>query len=71
MQSESLLNKETIPEFLSGGGEMGKRIREFNWENTPLGPPSKWPQSLKTCIRIMLNSRQPIGVGLGKELIKF
>jgi PAS domain S-box-containing protein len=71
MQPESLLNKETIPEFLSGGGEMGERIREFNWENTPLGPPSQWPQSLKTCIRIMLTSRQPIWIGWGKELIKF
>jgi len=23
--------------FLSGAGEMGKRIREFNWVGTPLG----------------------------------
>jgi len=71
MRLESLTNYETVPEFLSGGGEMGQRIREFDWANTPLGPPQNWPQSLKTCIRIMLTSRQPIWIGWGKELIKF
>jgi len=50
---------------------MGKRIREFDWSATSLGPVEKWPQSLRTCIRIMLNSRQPIWIGWGKELIKF
>ena len=50
---------------------MGQRIREFDWTTTPLGPPEQWPQSLKTCIRIMLTSRQPIWIGWGKELIKF
>ncbi len=59
-----------LPEFLSGGGEMGERIRAFNWSETPLGPSSSWPQSLRTCIRIMLTSRQPIWLGWGKELIK-
>ena len=64
-------NKVFTPEFLAGGGEMGKRIREFDWSATSLGPVEKWPQSLRTCIRIMLNSRQPIWIGWGKELIKF
>ena len=60
-----------IPEFLSGGGEMGQRIRDFDWSATPLGPVDTWPQSLRTCIRIMLISRQPIWIGWGKQLIKF
>jgi signal transduction histidine kinase len=59
-----------IPEFLSGGGEMGRRIREFDWSGTSLGPVEFWPQSLRTCIRIMLDSRQPIWIGWGKDLIK-
>jgi PAS domain S-box-containing protein len=59
-----------IPEFLAGGGEMGQRIRDFNWSATPLGPVNTWPQSLRTCIRIMLTSRQPIWIGWGKDLIK-
>ena len=61
----------SIPEFLSGGGEMGQRIREYDWSKTSLGPVETWPQSLRTCIRIMLTSRQPIWIGWGKELIKF
>jgi signal transduction histidine kinase len=60
-----------IPEFLSGGGEMGQRIRDFDWSASPLGPVDTWPQSLRTCIRIMLISRQPIWIGWGKQLIKF
>ncbi len=56
--------------FLSGGGEMGERIRSYDWELTPLGPVDLWPRSLKTCIQIMLTSRQPIWIGWGKNLIK-
>ena len=55
--------------FLSGGGTMGERIRSFNWEQTSLGNPENWPQSLKTCVRIMLTSRQPMFVWWGKELL--
>ncbi|HOY06531.1 MAG TPA: ATP-binding protein [Saprospiraceae bacterium] len=61
---------KNIPEFLSGGGEMGERIRNYDWSTTPLGPPEQWQQSLKTCVRIMLTSSQPIWIGWGKELIK-
>lgn len=49
---------------------MGQRIREFDWSTSELGPVDSWPQSLRTCIRIMLTSRQPIWIGWGKELIK-
>src|SRR6478609_4064938 len=60
-----------MPEFLSGGGEMGQRIRDYDWSQTSLGPVENWPQSLRTCIRIMLTSRQPIWIGWGRELIFF
>jgi PAS domain S-box-containing protein len=56
--------------FLEGGGKMGELIRAYDWEKTPLGSPENWPQSLKTCVRIMLTSRQPIWIGWGKDLIK-
>jgi signal transduction histidine kinase len=62
--------QSTIPDFLSGGGEMGERIRNFDWSRTSLGTPENWEQSLKTCVRIMLSSRQPIWIGWGKDLIK-
>ncbi|HEY4207705.1 MAG TPA: ATP-binding protein, partial [Puia sp.] len=68
---DTVKDKHTdIPEFLTGGGEMGQRIREYDWSGTPLGPIDLWPQSLRTCMRIMLTSRQPIWIGWGKELIK-
>lgn len=71
MKSPELKNKQsTVPEFLQGGGEMGQRMREYDWASTPLGPVQSWPQSLRTCIRIMLTSRQPIWIGWGKQLIK-
>lgn len=48
---------------------MGKRMRQKNWNETPLGEPKNWPQSLKTCVRIVLTSRQPMFVWWGKQLI--
>jgi PAS domain S-box-containing protein len=55
--------------FLAGGGELGALMRAFDWRSTSLGPPEDWPQSLKTAVRIMLTSRQPIWIGWGSELI--
>lgn len=57
--------------FLAGGGEMGALLRDFAWATHPLGDPAGWPQSLKTAIRIMLTSRQPIWIGWGKDLYFF
>ena len=34
-------------DFLPGGGEMGERIRSFNWSDTPVGPIESWPESLR------------------------
>ncbi len=62
-------NGQVAVDFLSGGGEMGARMRAFNWAVTPLGPAEQWPQSLKTAVRIMLTSRQPMFVWWGEELI--
>jgi hypothetical protein len=59
------------PSFLAGGGEMGALMRAHDWAATPLGPSETWPQSLKTAIRIMLTSRQPIWIGWGPELLFF
>jgi len=55
--------------FLAGGGETGELIRSIDWAKTVLGAPDQWPQSLKTCVRIILTSRQPMFVWWGKELI--
>jgi len=56
--------------FLAGGGEMGERMRAFDWSRTGLGPPENWPQSLKTSVSTCLNSRFAILIWWGKDLIK-
>jgi len=58
-------------DFLSGGGELGRLIRAFDWSSTPLGVPETWPQNLKVALRIMLGSSQPIWIGWGRGLIYF
>lgn len=55
--------------LFSGGGELGERMRQMDWSRTPLGPVEQWPQSLRTCVRIILTSRQPMFVWWGDELI--
>jgi PAS domain S-box-containing protein len=70
MEVFSSAHSKFVPEFLQGGGEQGQRIREFNWSSTPLGPVESWPKSLRTCVQIMLMSRQPIWIGWGSDLIK-
>lgn len=55
--------------FLAGGGELGALMRQTDWSQSPLGPLSQWPQALKTAVRIMLTSRQPMFVWWGDELI--
>jgi PAS domain S-box-containing protein len=53
------------------GGEMARRLIEFDWSNHPLGPMEDWPQSFKTIIHSMLNSRSPMWIGWGAELYFF
>ncbi len=55
--------------FMAGGGELGELMRAHDWATSPLGEPAVWPRSLKTVVRIMLTSRQPIWIGWGPELI--
>jgi len=51
--------------FLSGGGEMGERMRAFDWSSSPVGPAAQWPQSLKTAVSICIGSRYPIVIWWG------
>lgn len=57
--------------FLQGGGEMGALTRNFDWSRTALGPVATWPQSLKTTLGIVLNSRFPMFLWWGPGLISF
>ena len=51
-----------------GESEMAARVREFDWEQTPLGPIATWPQSLKSAVAICLHSRFQMAVYWGPEL---
>ncbi len=57
--------------FLAAGGEMGRRMRAHDWASSPLGPPERWPQSLKTIVRVMLDSRYAMWMAWGPELTFF
>ena len=57
--------------FLENSGQMGKLIREMDWDNTNLGPISNWPVSLRTTLAIILHSSYPMFLFWGDELICF
>jgi hypothetical protein len=58
-------------EFLKDGGEMGTRMRAFDWAAHPLGCPQDWPQPLRTALRLLLNTGHPMYVWWGPELFCF
>uniref|UniRef100_UPI000B14454D GAF domain-containing protein n=1 Tax=Aquincola tertiaricarbonis TaxID=391953 RepID=UPI000B14454D len=61
----------TAPDFLSGGGSMGARIRAHDWSASPTGPPGAWPQLLRTALSLVLHSRFPAYLAWGRELVSF
>ena len=54
--------------FLAGGRELGALMRCHDWAGLPLGPPAGWPQSLRTAVSILINSRHPMFVTWGPSL---
>jgi PAS domain S-box-containing protein len=52
---------------LAGGGEMGSMMRAVDWSATSLGPVGRWPQSLRTALSMMLESRFAMVVAWGPE----
>jgi PAS domain S-box-containing protein len=65
------INRTTSADFLAGGGEMGALTRAYDWSATPLGKPETWPQSLRTAVRILLNTNHPMFIWWGPDLIQF
>jgi PAS domain S-box-containing protein len=57
--------------FLQGGGESGARMRAVDWSATALGAPQAWPRSLKTIVRMMLDSRYAMWMQWGPQLTFF
>src|SRR6478736_3219098 len=62
------MNESSVPVFLSGGGEVGALMRTHDWSTSPLGPPEGWPQSLRSVVGLILNTKFPMFVAWGPEL---
>jgi signal transduction histidine kinase len=56
---------------LVGAGEMANLTRAFDWSRTPLGPIDCWPQVLLNTVNTLLNSRHPMFLWWGPDLIQF
>ena len=52
---------------LANGDVMGALMRAYDWASTSLGPQERWPQSLLTLVRVLLNSRQPMFIVWGAD----
>ena len=55
--------------FLEHGGAMGALMRDRDWAGSPLGPPDVWPQSLRSIVELVLQSRSPMFVAWGERLL--
>src|SRR6201747_3293756 len=54
-------------DFLCGPGDMARRIRDYDWASTALGPPAAWSMPLKTLVGLMLSSVQPMFMAWGQD----
>ncbi len=61
-------SNSSAPKFLAGGGDMGVLMRRHDWSTSRLGDPETWPQSLRTAVSLMLNSRYPMFIAWGPSL---
>ena len=57
--------------FLANGGEMGELTRAKDWSKTAIGAVESWPQSLRTTVGILLNSKFPMFLFWGPDHICF
>ncbi len=45
-----------VQSLADSGGEMGRRIAEYDWTGTSIGPISTWSQSLRTAVGLLMRS---------------
>jgi signal transduction histidine kinase/DNA-binding response OmpR family regulator/serine phosphatase RsbU (regulator of sigma subunit)/anti-sigma regulatory factor (Ser/Thr protein kinase) len=60
-----------IRDVLAASGEVGNDLLAVDWAATPLGPPERWPQSLKTVVGMVLTSRFSMWMAWGPDLTFF
>jgi len=66
--NKPLRTSAIVHRFLQSEGEMALQFSRFDWGAHPLGPLEAWPQSLKTAVSLILNSRHPMWIGWGREM---
>ncbi|MFG1883161.1 SpoIIE family protein phosphatase [Micromonospora sp. NPDC049102] len=66
---------QQVPALLSAafanGGELGERLRAFDWSTAPLGGPSRWPVALASAVGMMLSSSAQIVMFWGEDHLAF
>ena len=67
-QNSNNVNAGRNDDFLAGDSEMAAMMRTFDFSDTPLGPVSGWPQSLRSAVNICLTTHFPIVLFWGQEL---
>jgi signal transduction histidine kinase len=50
---------------------MGELMRSYDWSRSPVGPVDQWPQSLRTAVSILLDSRYPMYIAWGENFVQF
>ena len=70
MAQHNNTTENNVPQFLSGGGEMGKLIPSKDWSQTPLGSPDTWPRSLRTSVSLCIASNFPIAIVWGPQRVQ-
>ncbi|MBK7863667.1 MAG: response regulator [Archangiaceae bacterium] len=50
---------------------MGALMRTIDWGRTAVGPLESWPQSLRTAVSILLESRFPMYIAWGPSFVQF
>ncbi|HEX2772303.1 MAG TPA: ATP-binding protein, partial [Micromonosporaceae bacterium] len=55
----------------AGGGEMGRRIRDLDWSEIPLGPPDRWTPTFRSALSMMLTSQAQIVLFWGDDYRAF
>ena len=67
--SEIVLNGRSSGGLFDGPGEMRARARAFDWAATPLGPVRHWSPTLRTVVRLCLDSPFPVNLWCGPERV--
>ena len=66
MASES----DLVPAWPVHGGEMGERVRDFDWAATSLGAIQNWSPNLRAIVDYLLDAPMAMNLLWGPELIQ-